>query len=260
MVLATAVALSMGLSWSRTPVAEGVEPGFHAAGEWRGAWDERDGLNREVSRFEETAIDSWRREETCSGGLGVNAEGRESGLECGTDCGDVALAAHLGDETASGAQGTMDASENGLLAGDAGDPVEGCVREDGVELLTVGQGGCVVMLDMQIALASRGQHGGRGVYAGDDGSCSGELFGEGAVAAAQVQDLFAGLWVEKHDDFGGEVGDESTVGSVGFGVPGLAGLGSRGHGLIVRLSREMREEDKNLQKMDKRQRCKDSDG
>ncbi len=106
------------------------------------------------------------------------------------------------------------------------------------------------MRDMRLGLARRGQDGGGGVYAGDDGSCSGELFGEGAVAAAQVQDLFAGLWVEKHDDFGGEVGDESTVGSVGFGVPGLAGLGSRGQGGIGRLSRERREEDKNLQKMD----------
>jgi hypothetical protein len=44
------------------------------------------------------------------------------------------------------------------------------------------------------------------------------------------------------------------VSCVGFGVPCLAGFGSRGHGLIVSLSKEMCEEDKNLQKMDKRLR------
>ena len=156
----------------------------------------------------------------------------------------------------------MDAGEHGLLAGDAGDPVEGGVGEDGVELLMVRECGGVVLFEgqaagaVEIALAGGGEHGGRGVDAADDGSVGGELFGKGAVAAAEVEDLFSGLGVQEGDDVGGEGGDEAAVGGVGFGVPGLAGFGSGGHALIVRLSREMREEDKNLQKMDKRQGCK----
>ena len=77
---------------------------------------------------------------------------------------------------------------------------------------------------VKVALAGGGEHGGGGVDAYDDGSGGGELFGEGSVAAAEVEDLFAGLGVEEGDDFGGEVGDEAAVGGVGFGVPGLAGF------------------------------------
>ena len=87
-------------------------------------------------------------------------EGREGGLECGADGGDVAVAAHLGDETAARAKGAVDAREHGLLAGDAGDPVKGGVREDGVELVVVGESGGVVLLDMEVAFAGGGEHGG----------------------------------------------------------------------------------------------------
>ena len=118
----------------------------------------------------------------------------------------------------------MDSGEHSLLAGDAGDPVKGGVGEDGVELMVVGERGGVVMLDMEVAFAGGGEHGGGGVDAGDDGSGGGELFGEGSVAAAEVEDLFAGLGVEERDYAGGEVGDEAAVGGVGLGVPGLAGL------------------------------------
>ena len=34
----------------------------------------------------------------------------------------------------------------------------------------------------------------------DDGSGGGELFGEGSVAAAEVEDFFAGFGVEEGDD------------------------------------------------------------
>ena len=38
-------------------VAEGVEPGLHAVGEWRGAGDEVDGLDGEVGGFEQAAVE-----------------------------------------------------------------------------------------------------------------------------------------------------------------------------------------------------------
>ena len=166
-------------------------------------------------------------------------KGGEDGLEGGADGGDVAVAAHLGDETAVGAEGSVNAGEGGLLAGDAGDPVEGGVGEDGVELLVEGEGGGIVLLDVEVALTGGGEHGGGGVDTSDDGAGGGELLGEGAVAAAEVEDVFAGLRGEESDDTGGEGGDESAVGGVGFGVPGLAGggdgLGFGGrHGFIVR--------------------------
>ncbi len=48
------------------------------------------------------------------------------------------------------------------------------------------------------------------------------MFGQGAVAAADVEDVFAGYGREEIDDSGGESGDEAAVGGVGRGVPGLA--------------------------------------
>ena len=86
-------------------------------------------------------------------------EGREGGLEGGADGGDVALAAHLGDETAAWAKGAVDSGEHGLLAGDAGDPVEGRVGEDGVELVIVGKSCGIVLLDAKVALAGGSEHG-----------------------------------------------------------------------------------------------------
>jgi hypothetical protein len=54
------------------------------------------------------------------------------------------VTAHLGDETAAGAEGSVYAREDcGLICG--GDPVEGGVGEDGVELVLVGKGGGVVL-------------------------------------------------------------------------------------------------------------------
>ena len=147
MVLVTAVCSVGGVELVEDAVAEGVEPGFHAVGEWSGAGDEVDGLDGEASAFEEAAVDGGGGVEAGRGCFGVDVEGCEGGLECGADGGDVAVAAHLGDETATGAKGSVDAGECGLLAGDAGDPVEGGVGEDGVELVLVGEGGGVVLLD-----------------------------------------------------------------------------------------------------------------
>lgn len=167
-------------------VAEGVEPGFHAVGEWRGTGDQVDGLDGEVGGLEQAAVDGGRGVEAGCGGFGVDVEGRQRSLQRGADGGDIALAAHFGDESAAGAEGSVDAGECGLLSGDAGDPMEGGVGEDGVESVFVGEIGRVVLLDSKTALAGGGEHGGRGVDTEDDGSGGGELLGEGSVAAAEV--------------------------------------------------------------------------
>ncbi len=94
-----------------------------------------------------------------------------------------------------------------------------------------------------------GDHGGGGVRSGEDGSGGGEPLGEGSVAAAYVEDVFAGFGGEEVDYSGGEVGYEAAVGGVVGGVPGLAGgcgcfVGGGGHGSIVRLFGGMRQQDK----------------
>ena len=183
----------------------------------------------------------------------------EGGLKRSADRGDVALTAHLGDEASMWiffAECAVHAGEHRLMAGDSGDPVECGVGEDGVELLVVGQRGGVVMIQgeacgtVEASFARGGEHGVRGVDAGDDGASGGELLGEGSVATAEIENLFARLWGEESDHVGGESGDEAAVGGVGFGVPGLAGDGLSGisvsrHRVIVRHGESFDEEDKN---------------
>ena len=175
-------------------------------------------------------------------------------MESGADGGDVAVTAHLGDEAGVGTEGAVDAGESGLLTGNAGDPVEGGVGEDCVELVIVGQCGGIVLCQieaagaMQVALAGGVEHRGRGVDAEDHGSRGGELFGESAVAAAEVEDLLAGLGIEEGDDVGGEGCHEASVSGVGFGVPCLAGFGGV-HASIVFLSGGIREKDKNFRRV-----------
>jgi len=77
------------------------------------------------------------------------------------------------------------------------------------------------------------------------------LFGEGSVAAAEIEDLFAGLGIEEHDYVGGQGCDKAAVGSVGFGVPSLSNPGA--HGGIVSPGGTMREQDKNFCGRDKRE-------
>lgn len=51
----------------------------------------------------------------------------------------------------------------------------------------------------------------------------GDLGCQGAVAAAEVQDIVAGLGVQPADDFGGELGDEGSGCRVGFLCPVVFG-------------------------------------
>jgi hypothetical protein len=105
--------------------------------------------------------------------FGVDSEGCEGRLEGSADGCDIAVASHLGYETAAGAEGSVDSCQHCVLAGDAGDPVESGIGKDSVELMMVRERGCVVVLDVKVAFASGGQHGRRGVDAGDDGSGGG---------------------------------------------------------------------------------------
>ncbi len=214
-------------------VAEGVEPFGHAVGERGGAGDEVDGLDFEAGLFEQGAVVGGGGVEAGGLGFGVDAEGGEGGLEGGADGGDVAEAAHLGDETGAGAEGAVDGGEGGGLAG-LGDPVEGGVGEGGVEGVGEGDFGGVALVDFEAAGSGGGEHGRGDIDAGEDGAGGGEARGEDAVAAADVEDALAGSRGEEFDYAAGEVGDETAVGGVGFGVPGLDGGGVvRFHILIL---------------------------
>ena len=72
-----------------------------------------------------------------------------------------------------GRECSIDSGQHCVLAGDAGDPVESGIGEDGVKLMMVRERGCVVVLDVKVAFTSGGKHGRRGVDAGNDGSGGG---------------------------------------------------------------------------------------
>lgn len=98
---------------------------------------------------------------------------REGCLERCADGGDIAVAAHLSDEASAGAEGAVNTGEEGLVTGGSGDPVEDGVGEDSVKLVIVGERGGVVLLDVEVTLPSCGEHSGRGVDAGEDGTSGG---------------------------------------------------------------------------------------
>ena len=160
--------------------------------------------------------------------------GEEDGGERGADGGDVALAAHFGDEATAGPEGVEGGGERARLV-DSGDPMEGGVRKDGVEGTVEVHVGSAAVQDCEAAGAGGGDHGGGGVEAGDDGTGGGELFSEGAVAAAEVEDVLAGTGCEEIEDVAGETGHEATVGGVVGGVPDLpASRWGRGGGRGLR--------------------------
>ena len=150
---------------------------------------------------------------------------------------------HFGDQAAAGAEGAVEVGEGCRLVG-SGNPVEGGIREDGIE--GVGreldgmrgggldrgerQGGSAGVEDGEAASASGFDHGGGAVDAGQLGAGGGKGFGESAVAAADVEDALPGLGVEQGDDGGGEVGDEAAVPGVAIGLPALAGFVGVGKG------------------------------
>ena len=140
-------------------VTEGVEPGLHAVGKRRGAGNESDVLDGEACMFEEASVKGRRRIKASGSGFSVDVEGCQGGLEGGANGGDVALTAHLSDETAAWAESAVNSSKDGIVAGDAADPVEGSVGEDRIKLLVVGKRGGIVLLDVEIALAGSGKHG-----------------------------------------------------------------------------------------------------
>lgn len=145
----------------------------------------------------------------------------EDSLECGADRGDISLASHLGYKASARTKRTMNAGECcRLLLG--WNPVKGCIGEDGVKLVDVRQVVGAAEFNVEVALASGGDHRGGGVDAGDNGSGCGQLLGQSAVAAAHVQDVFSRLRGKERDNAGGEGGDEAAVGGISIRVPGLA--------------------------------------
>jgi len=155
------------------PITKGVEPGFHAVGEWCGAGNEINRLDGEAGSFEETTVMGRRGEEACSSGFRVDVERRAGGLERGANCGDVAVTAHFCDEAATWTECAMNTCEEVLVAGGPRYPVEDGVGEDSVKLITVGERGGVVLLDVEATLPSCGEHSGRGIHAGEDGTSGG---------------------------------------------------------------------------------------
>lgn len=143
-------------------------------------------------------------------------------MQCDADGGDVAEAAHLGDETSAGDERVADAFEKGGLFF-ARYPVECSVGEYGVELGIEVERGGVALKDIEAEGAGLFEHGCGAVHTGD--LCAGlrDALGEYAVAAAHVEDVFTLLRGEPFHYSAGEVGDESAVLGVGGCVPLLSG-------------------------------------
>ena len=134
---------------------------------------------------------------------------------------DAAVAAHLGDEAAAGLERAPHAGDHGV---GAAHPVQGGVREDGVELAREGQLLAARDAAIEAARARARDLLGARVDADDLAAEGDELLGERAVAAAEVEDALAGARRQQLDDRHAEVAHEAGVLLVALGTPALCGF------------------------------------
>jgi hypothetical protein len=99
--------------------------------------------------------------------------------------------------------------------------VQDGVREDGVELGVVGQVADVAGFEGEAGkvVAGLGDHGGGAVGTEHLGAGAGDLRGEMAGAAADIEDALTGLGGEESEKVAAELPDEGVGGVVESGVP-----------------------------------------
>jgi hypothetical protein len=109
----------------------------------------------------------------------------------------IVVPAHLGDKAAARLQRPRDAGEHRFLRMH---PVQRGVREHRVELALEGEALARHDPRVEPLRLGRGDHVGRGIDRDDCGAGGGELRGQHAVAAAEIENALAGLGREQLDD------------------------------------------------------------
>ena len=141
----------------------------------------------------------------------------------------VALASHLSDETSAGLEGVPDVGDDGARARH---PVQGGVGQHRVERVLEGQGLAVHDPGVYASGSGGGDHIRGGVDADHPCAGLGDTQAQAAVAAAEVENVFAGLGRQQVEQRFPQIGDESGIAFVAFGAPALA-FGIVGHGELA---------------------------
>lgn len=152
---------------------------------------------------------------------------RQRAHQCGVHLRDVARASGLEHELPAWPERRRDVREHGCpCARVAQDPVQRRVGEDlvvgaaeGAAIEMGGQARAVVLLEegLRVGGARSGDHGGGGVKAVDGAAAAqgrGNLRGESAIAAPDVENEITWVGREVGEDFAGELGDEGSGGVV----------------------------------------------
>ena len=117
-----------------------------------------------------------------------------------------------------GLRDVSDTTEQGWLIVN---PMEGGVGKYGVETAVEGKLSGVDDLRCDAALAGGVDHFRGCIDTQDMSAAFGDLRGQDAVAAAEVENLFAGFGIEPFQNVRAQVGDKSAVGGILAGIPGL---------------------------------------
>ena len=133
---------------------------------------------------------------------------------------DAPMPAKLADESAARAQGAMHASGDPV---GARHPVHGGVRKHGVEFIAECQRLAVHDTDIEAPGPCRGDHRLGTVDAEHGHACRAQTIGQRAVAAAKIEDAFAGFRIEPGQHFFAEGRDEGGMLLIPFRRPGLFG-------------------------------------
>ena len=128
------------------------------------------------------------------------------------------MAAHLGDKAAARLQRPAHAGEHRLLIAH---PMERGVREYGIEFAAEGELLAVHDPGIDPAGPCRGDHVRPGIDGDHHGAGCDDLFGQYAVAAAEIEDVLTWGWREQFEDGGAEGRDEMRGLGVTLGRPAL---------------------------------------
>ena len=158
------------------------------------------------------------REKPEIGGFPIDAAAIERAGQSRANLFHAVLAAHFRDETAAGLERAPHSGSHGV---GIANPVQRGVAEDGVEFVVEGELIAAHHARIEMARTCGLNLRDARIDADDPAAHPNELFGQCAIAAAEIEDAFARLRGEQFDNGRAEISDKSSVARVALGIPRL---------------------------------------
>src|SRR5579875_550750 len=221
----------------RQPVEQGLSEQFQPSGHvgWKRGWPRNQlyVIDAESGRLKPGAIIVYRREIPWdAGGCAGYASPFKRRDDRHDNRGDASMPAHFGDKAPARLERALDAGNYRVRRGFH--PMERGVRENRVEFAGERQLFAGAYASVEPARLRRRDHLRRRVDAHDGSACRGDLFGQNAVAAAEVKDAFTRPGRQKFEYRRAKGRHKMRVPGVIVGLPFLFRRFTRFHRKLLR--------------------------